>query len=85
MNEEYEWYDMESLWADSEMSMEEFEKLKKEVRDEFPNDQMMFELHLMRALNALGRKNMSDEEMLASIEEGARKVRQELEELKKKK
>ena len=68
MSEEYEWYDIEQLWADSGLSAEEFERLKNEVRDEFPNDQMMFELHLMRAIHILGRKNMSDGETLVSIE-----------------
>ena len=34
------------------ISKEIFETLLREVRSEFPNDEMMFELHLIRALMA---------------------------------
>lgn len=27
-----------------------YQKLKEEVKNEFPNDEMMFELHLLRAI-----------------------------------
>jgi hypothetical protein len=30
-----------------------YKKLEKEVREEFPNDEMMFELHLIRVLEKL--------------------------------
>jgi hypothetical protein len=33
-----------------------YEKLKKEVKHEFLNDEMMFELHLLRALMEYSRK-----------------------------
>jgi hypothetical protein len=32
------------------------ENLKKEVRHEFPNDEMLFELHLLRVLMEYSRK-----------------------------
>ena len=44
----------------------------------------MQEIHAIRLELYREWKDMSDEEMLASIEEGAKKVRRELEELKKK-
>lgn len=31
-------------------SKEELEKIVNEIRNEFPHDEMMFELHLMRVL-----------------------------------
>lgn len=32
---------------------EEFDDIKQEVRSDFPNDEMMFELHTTRILNAI--------------------------------
>ena len=68
MSDEYEWYDIEGMATVSGMSREEFERLKSEVRDEFPNDQMMFELHLMRAIHALGRNEICEGRTFASAE-----------------
>jgi hypothetical protein len=53
MKKKYEWYNLEKLWKKTSVSRKKFEKLKKEIRKEFPNDEMMYELHVMRALNAL--------------------------------
>jgi len=33
-----------------------YKKLKKEVGEEFPNDEMMFELHLIRVLKSYSKK-----------------------------
>lgn len=33
-----------------------YRRLKEEIRNEFPNDEMMFELHLLRALMEYSRK-----------------------------
>jgi len=37
-----------------------YEQIKKEVKKEFPNDKMMFELHLLRALMEYSRKNVEN-------------------------
>ena len=38
---------------------EDYEKLEKEIKDEFPKDEMMFELHFLRALKYLAGKTES--------------------------
>ena len=46
-------YDIEAAYKNSGLTPEEFEKIKSEVRSEFPDDEMMFELHIIRILNAI--------------------------------
>jgi len=46
-------YDIEAAYKNSSLTPEEFEKIKSEVRSDFPNDEMMFELHVIRILNAI--------------------------------
>jgi hypothetical protein len=46
-------YDIEEAFKGSDLTEEEFEKIKSEVRSDFPNDEMMFELHVIRILNAI--------------------------------
>lgn len=38
---------------------EEYKKLEKEIKEEFPKDEMMFELHFLRALKYLASKTES--------------------------
>ena len=35
------------------ISKKELQKLEKEIKQEFPNDRMMYELHLLRALSSM--------------------------------
>ena len=35
-----------------------YHKLEEEIKNEFPHDEMMFELHLLRALMEYSRKSM---------------------------
>ena len=37
-----------------------YHKLKEEIKKEFPNDEMMFELHLLRALMEYSRKEVEN-------------------------
>jgi len=37
-----------------------YQKLKEEVKHEFPHDEMMFELHLLRALMEYSRKKVGN-------------------------
>lgn len=46
-------YDIETAFKSSGLSVQEIEKIKRDVRSEFPNDDMMYELHIIRILNAM--------------------------------
>ncbi len=46
-------YDIEMLLKDLELSKEQKEDLIKELKEEFPQDEMLFELHLYRAVQYL--------------------------------
>ena len=46
-------YDINALLEELEISDKEKEELIKEVRAEFPEDEMLFELHLFQAINYL--------------------------------
>ena len=48
-------YDINAAYKKSGLTKREFEKIKSEVRADFPNDDMMFELHVIRILNAIKR------------------------------
>jgi hypothetical protein len=46
-------YNIKLLLEELEISDKEKEELIKEVREEFPDDEMLFELHVFRAINYL--------------------------------
>jgi len=46
-------YNIENLLNELNLSEQEKKKLVKELRDEFPQDEMLFELHLYRAIQHL--------------------------------
>ena len=46
-------YDIKALLEKLDISEKEKKKLVKQVREEFPQDDMLFELHLFRAINYL--------------------------------
>jgi len=52
-----EYFDTDTLARVLKIPHEEYEKLKRSVREEFPDDEMMYQLHLVRALKALSRKS----------------------------
>ncbi len=45
-------FDVERKYKELGVPKEVFTKLREEIRQEFPNDEMMFELHLIRALRS---------------------------------
>jgi len=49
-------YDIEMLFNDLDLTKEEKENLIKELKEEFPQDDMLFELHLFRAIKFLKKK-----------------------------
>jgi transcriptional antiterminator len=50
-------FDYEALAKEYNISQEALKKLEKEVREDFPDDEMMFELHMIRALEWLYNQN----------------------------
>ncbi len=46
-------FDIETTFRRSGLSVKEIEKIKRRVRTDFPNDDMMYELHIIRILNAM--------------------------------
>jgi hypothetical protein len=46
-------FDIETAFRRSGLSVNEIEKIKRQVRRDFPNDDMMYELHIIRILNAM--------------------------------
>jgi hypothetical protein len=46
-------YDIDAAFKSTGLTPEEFARIKQEVRSEFPNDEMMYELHVIRILNAI--------------------------------
>ena len=45
-------FNVEKIVKNSGLSPKVIRKIEKEVRREFPKDEMMYELHLMRAIDA---------------------------------
>ena len=45
-------FDIKKAIKSAHLSKEEATKIKDEVRKEFPDDEMMYELHVIRAVNA---------------------------------
>jgi hypothetical protein len=51
-------YDIKILMEELDMSEEEKEKLVQEVRNEFPDDDMLFELHFFRLVKYLNSRKL---------------------------
>ena len=52
-------YDIKILMEELDMSEEEKEKLVQQVRKEFPDDDMLFELHVFRLVKYLKSRKLS--------------------------
>jgi DNA-binding XRE family transcriptional regulator len=50
-------FDYEALAKEYNVNREALAQLEKEVRRDFPHDEMMFELHMIRALRWLNKQN----------------------------
>ena len=46
-------FDIKKVIKKINISKKELQKLEKEIKQEFPNDRMMYELHLLRALGSV--------------------------------
>ena len=51
-------FDIENLATEWNVDSRILKKLVKEAREEFPNDEMMVELHVVRALRRNRRENI---------------------------
>lgn len=45
-------FDIKKAIKKANLSRKELQKLENEIKQEFPNDRMMYELHLLRAINS---------------------------------
>lgn len=55
-------FDVEKIVKESGLPEELIRKIQEEVRKEFPKDEMMYELHLMRAIETEKGKNLVSKE-----------------------
>lgn len=49
-------FDVEGAIKESTLPAPKIDRLKRGIRKEFPNDEMMYELHLIRALRIYSRR-----------------------------
>jgi len=47
-------FDIKKVAREYDLSQEQVEEIKKEVRQEFPRDELMYELHVIRAIMSKG-------------------------------
>lgn len=59
-----EYFDYISVAKKCDISEDTLKKLEDIERKEFPRDQMMFELHMLRMLKAIDRGSVKPEEIL---------------------
>ena len=50
-------FNLEKARKEAGISKIKFQRIKKEVKKDFPNDSMMFELHVLRYIDFLKRKS----------------------------
>ena len=67
-------FDVERIANESGLLNEVIERIKEEVRKEFPKDEMMYELHLMRAIESEKNKDLSPAEKTKRRQEKERKI-----------
>ncbi len=53
-------FDTKRLIKELGISQEEYKELEKTVKKEFPQDEMMFQLHLLRALKSISHKKAKE-------------------------
>jgi len=46
-------FDLEKIKRDSELAPDDLARIEVKVKEEFPEDEMMFELHFLRILKAI--------------------------------
>ncbi len=61
-------FDYERIAQDAKIPPDKLEELRQQIRQEFPHDEMMYELHLLRAGMAIKRGVLGVEEALRVAE-----------------
>ncbi len=61
------YFDYETVAAEAEIAPEKLSAVARSVREEFPRDDMMYELHLMRVCSAIRDGHVGLEEALRSL------------------
>ncbi|MBS3913945.1 MAG: hypothetical protein KG003_05565 [Bacteroidetes bacterium] len=59
-----EYFDYKKTARENHLSDSLLQKIEKEVQLEFPNDKMMFELHVLRAINSRYWEKETDKEII---------------------
>lgn len=67
-------FDYESLAQSLNLSPGKLDQIRVCIRKDFPDDEMMFELHMLRVLMALKRKDVSFKEIVQAYAGNANKV-----------
>jgi hypothetical protein len=57
-------FNLESLKRESGLTLDQLARLEQDARAEFPHDEMMFELHLLRILEAIQKGWLTPEDAL---------------------
>ncbi|MFI5305450.1 MAG: hypothetical protein ACHQYP_11745 [Nitrospiria bacterium] len=58
------YFDYEEVAREANIPSDKLDKLKTIIRDDFPHDDMMFELHLLRVCMAIKKGKVSIEEAI---------------------
>ena len=58
------YFDYEEVAREANIPPDKLDKLRKIIRDDFPHDDMMFELHLLRACRAIQEGVVSIEDAI---------------------
>lgn len=61
-------FDCEKIAREAKISPDKLEKLRRLIRQEFPRDEMMYELHLLRACMAIKNGILTVEQALHPVQ-----------------
>ena len=61
-----QYYDYESVARQASLNPDEVDRLRRAVREDYPNDDMLFELHMLRACRAIAEGRVKLVEILDS-------------------
>lgn len=61
-------FNIEKIIKEAGLPMELVKTIEEEVRQEFPKDEMMYELHLMRAIETEKNKGLSPKEKINRLQ-----------------
>ena len=62
------YFDCERIATEADIPADKLEKLRRVIRQEFPRDEMMYELHLLRACMAIKNGILTVEQALHPVQ-----------------